>query len=243
MAPPHKWRHYVLVVTFCIIHATARAQNDNLPTRFSYDILEEQSAGYYIANIKSDAALAQRYNETILGVLRFQFLIQPAIGVALDPRTGALTTSRAIDRDVICARQSACNVTLEIAVQPVSYFQIFKVTLTILDMNDLSPTFPQASVTKTVVESASVGEKILLPTANDDDSPRYGVQRYELRGSDSWAFDLETATRLDGVDEVYLVLLLELDREGKDRYFVKVTTVRKHQQHLVAVSYRAYLCM
>ena len=204
MGKPTWW----LLLCFGLFLLIARtfAQNTNTPTPLYYQLLEEQSSGYYISNIKQDAGLADIYDADTLASLRFQFLIQPSISVGLDSVSGVLSTNARIDRDATCPGLEICNVTLEIAVQPVQYFQIIKAVVTILDMNDNTPTFPQPSIVKTIAESADIGDTIVLPSAADEDSPTNGVTRYELQGQDAWAFDLDSVQRLDGVNEVKLLL-------------------------------------
>jgi len=68
-----------------------------------------------------------------------------------------------------------------------------------------------------VSESASVGTSFLLPSATDLDSPRYGVQRYQLLNAQK-QFSLRVTNKLDGFLDVRLVLRRRLDRETTDLY-------------------------
>ena len=222
MTPLKGMMTYVIVCMMTSLLGGMASQCTEMELEFSYQILEEQSSGYYISNIKSDSRVASCFNQSTLDTLRFLFLVPPPLPLALDATSGVLKTSSRIDRDVLCARARDCSFEIQIAIQPVAFFHIFKTTLTILDLNDQTPTFEQSSLTRSLSEAASIGDVVLLPTARDDDGPAFGVTRYELRGVDAWAFQLRHSMRLDGVEEVKLELRVKLDREGKDRYFVKV---------------------
>ena len=137
-----------------------------------YQIYEEIRAGRYIGNVKDDANLAQKYTDiSTLQQLRFQFLSQPATNFLIEVKTGVIKTSGRLDRDTICPNMEVCEVKLDVAVQPVHYFEIIKVTVDILDINDNFPTFPQSKISHEVLESALPGNSFVIPTAVDPDSP------------------------------------------------------------------------
>ena len=73
-------------------------------------------------------------------------------------REGIMKTSQVIDRDAICAHQATCPIPLNIMVQPGQFFQIIKLTVHIVDINDNSPVFPQQILNLAISESTLPGE-------------------------------------------------------------------------------------
>jgi len=101
-----------------------------------YYIREELPANELVGNLVRDFGLDQLYSPLQLAQLRFTFLTQPAaVGVsdrpyfAIDERTGDIfVTSNRLDRDKICPRLDYCVVQFDVAVQPIEFFQIIKVS-------------------------------------------------------------------------------------------------------------------
>ena len=94
---------------------------------------------------------------------------------------------------------------------------LLKVSVEIIDINDNSPRFSDRKILLSILESAAVGSTFLLPSAVDMDSPKYGVQRYELESA--WnKFGVRVTPKLDGFLDVRLHLRERLDRETKDEY-------------------------
>jgi len=96
---------------------------------------------------------------------------------------------------------------------------LLKVVLSVVDINDNSPSFPQRRVSVEVSEGAALGTRLPLPAAVDLDHAQYSVQRYELT-EQSAMFRLETD---DAGDEVWLTLGGRLDRERQSTYSLIVT--------------------
>jgi len=89
-----------------------------------------------------------------------------------------------------------------------------QVVVSVVDINDNSPSFPQRRVSVEVSEGAALGTRLPLPAAVDLDHAQYSVQRYELT-EQSAMFRLETD---DDADEVWLTLAGRLDRERQSTY-------------------------
>jgi len=62
-----------------------------------------------------------------------------------------------------------------------------------MDVNDNSPKFRETQIYLPIVEATLPGSVFILPTATDDDSPMYGIQRYELDAVSN-KFGLESFT-------------------------------------------------
>ena len=193
----------------------------NAPGEIRYILTEEVDSGTFVGNLVEDAMLDKKYQPRILKQLRFRFLTQPRTGFMIEEKTGTLRTNGRVDRDMLCPRENMCEVKLDIAVQPVNYFQIIKVAIEILDTNDNEPTFTVPKVSHQILESASPGASFVLPNAIDEDSPQFGIMGYEL-DSDTRKFDFQVTEKVDGSTDVRLILKERLDREKESQYRVSV---------------------
>jgi len=79
-------------------------------------------------------------------------------------------------------------------------WQVIKVSIEIIDINDNAPVFSSSHVVFDIVESTQVGSVYVIQAATDIDSPAYGVQKYEL-DSESGKFGLQINSKLDGSQE------------------------------------------
>ena len=82
-----------------------------------------------------------------------------------------------------------------------SDWQVIKVSIEIIDINDNAPVFSPEHLVFDIVEATQIGSVYIIPAATDVDSPAYGVQKYEL-DSESGKFGLQISTKLDGSQEV-----------------------------------------
>ena len=80
-------------------------------------------------------------------------------------------------------------------------WQVIKVSVEIIDINDNAPVFSSDHVVFDIVEATQLGSVYVVQAATDVDSPAYGVQKYEL-DSESGKFGLQINTKLDGSQEV-----------------------------------------
>jgi Cadherin-like len=116
----------------------------------------------------SDAArLDQKYPPEILHTIRFRFLNQPTTGntLSVNNTTGRLTTIGRIDRETLCAeltsstgsRNDMCKLRFDVALQPAQFFQIIRIVVEILDVNDNSPQFSAGFRHHELLETALLG--------------------------------------------------------------------------------------
>ena len=186
-------------------------------------IIEEIPHNTIISNIKQEARLDQQYHTDILELLQFSFLTQPQVdgthfGIN---QAGHLYTVGRIDRESMCPQQPDCTVTFDLAIRPLQYFQIIKISMNILDINDNTPTFPDNTLWLNISESTSEGTSFSIPAAVDGDSELNSVQSYTLLSS-SELFELIQSKTIDGSTDVKIVLRGELDREVMDHYLLEV---------------------
>ena len=92
-----------------------------------------------------------------------------------------LLTTQSINREKICAQMTECDIQFNILVEPIQFFQIIKVLVSIEDRNDNQPSFPQQSISTAISESAMPGTTFSVPSAEDLDSGDNGIKTYEIR--------------------------------------------------------------
>ena len=195
-----------------------------------YSLLEEQPSNTVVGNIVEDGKLSTKFSSSILSTLQFSFLTSQSSAVgqnlfSVGSSDGILKTKSRIDRDGFCPHKAKCTINLDIAVKPVQYFMVIRVIIDIIDLNDNWPIFPEKQVSFDILESALVQTGYALPTAEDLDSERYGVRRYELVSNNLDKFELKVTKKRDGSTDVKLVLKQTLDREKQDSFLLKVVAV------------------
>ena len=190
----------------------------------SYDISEEMDEGSFIANLKTNANMESRHSSEDLSKVKFRFLSPPKVSFNLEEDTGILRTGQKIDRDEECPMLDICEYMLDVVAlipSTMTFLEVIKVRVVITDLNDNWPVFPESAISQDILESATLGTSIVVPTATDPDSTEYSIRDYVLEGESS-PFKLELREKLDGSVEVRLILKAALDREQKDQYRMKV---------------------
>lgn len=195
-----------------------------LNPRFVYVVQEEIRNGTQIGNIPLDLKLDIRYSPEVLQTLRYRFLTPPPSAIAIEEATGRIVTRGRLDREALCRHETVCLIHEDVAIQPVQYFQIIKITINVTDVNDNRPEFSPAQLVHEMIESSLLGTTVVIPTARDADTPPLSVQGYKIIVSDPEddKMQLRTQTKLDGSIEVKLVLVRPLDREVRDLHRFKV---------------------
>lgn len=201
-----------------------------------YIVVEERPPETLIGNVPRDYQLNRKYSPATLNELRFRFLSRPGVGdrtlFALDENTGVLRTADRIDREVVCPGMTECFVAFDVAVHPMMYFQIVKVRVEIVDVNDNAPVFPQPTVNLELSEAAEIGATLPLPNAVDFDAGKNGACEYHLLPPQDY-FLLQVTPALDGsaalsgecAVRLRLVQVEGLDREAVDRFQFSVVAV------------------
>lgn len=191
-----------------------------------YNLEEDQPAGTYVGNVFLDANLSKMYSPSALRKLQFRFMRQHSAGYEVEATSGVIRTNTVIDRDAVCPGAAVCTVRLDIGIQPVEFFRLIRVTITIIDVNDHDPVFaPKDQVTFELLESSAVGTVLTLPGATDRDSPTFSIQSYTLQTvpeSENFLLD-STDRQVDGSPGLRLVLVKSLDRELVSEYQLTVT--------------------
>ncbi|CAH1777191.1 unnamed protein product [Owenia fusiformis] len=191
-----------------------------------YTIEEELSANTFVADIPLDARLQSEFASTVFATLSYNFLSQESQASLLfkiDSNSGIIKTTLPIDRDDLCLNVAECLVELDVAVHDpfMTHFEIIKVVIEIVDINDNDPEFPQSEINVKLSESVPINHTFLTQEAFDIDEGNNSVQNYELI-SPTGTFGLDIITGSDGSKELAIVVRKELDREKTDFYQVEI---------------------
>jgi protocadherin delta 1 len=192
-----------------------------------YTISEEGESGVFIGDVFRDANLFSKYNgeDAILSRLRFHFLRSDHKKFVIDERTGVIQTTGPIDREsdnLPCINKDNCDIKLDVTIQPVQYFEIIKVTVEIMDINDNYPQFSERRVIHSVPESTLPESSLLTLNVQDLDSPKNSIQRFELLPSSSSMFRVTSSSQIDGSIEIKLKLQESLDRETSSEHNLRI---------------------
>lgn len=190
-----------------------------------YYILEEVPPRSFVGNLVKDH-LDRKFNVSVLSLLRFSFLTRP-VGPSsdeplftIDEVRGVIRTADRLDREATCPPRGGhdeCVVKFDVAVQPMAFFEIIKLRVKILDINDNAPTFPRPSAYFELSETAEPGSSLNVPSAEDRDTGQNALCSYTLVPL-SDLFELIVRRRSDGSSDLRLVLTGSLDRETVSGY-------------------------
>uniref|UniRef100_A0A3B5RCH3 Protocadherin Fat 4 n=1 Tax=Xiphophorus maculatus TaxID=8083 RepID=A0A3B5RCH3_XIPMA len=164
----------------------------------SFRVLEEQPVGTYVGTIETKPSFMYRFSEN-------HKLF------AINGTTGVISTSSVIDREVL--QSDVINVVV-LSSQPTYPTEV---RIVVLDINDNSPVFPDASIVVSFKEDASSGRQVILDTATDSDIGSNGVDHTTYRivkGNEQRRFSLDVTVNPSGEGAfLHLVLTAGLDRE------------------------------
>lgn len=220
---PRVFRLVLPVAMILVCAGFDAAVDGHVQRELRYTIYEEIDVGSTIGDVINDADLRRRHSDDVIRGLQFRFLSQPPCPIAIDATTGLLRTDGRIDRETVCQEnsESQCLIRMDVAVTPMTYFAIVKVSVEIKDINDNSPEFYPNFKVHELMESSPVGTLLLLPAAGDLDVGRFSVQSYELiLLADPYSnyFKLNSVKKPDKSTDLRLELTKPLDRETLDMH-------------------------
>ncbi|KAK2725567.1 cadherin-related tumor suppressor-like [Artemia franciscana] len=176
-------------------------------TRVQFDILEEQPIGTFVGKVPIKPGFTYRFNENLR---EFR----------LNSTTGEIVTNIVLDREAFESEKFDLVILSSQPTYPI------EVRITLLDLNDNAPAFPEQSIEVSFSENANAGTRVILDTATDTDSGDNSVTtNYEIvSGNEDGKFRLAVTTNPSG-ETPYLHLETTglLDRETVPYYQLNIS--------------------
>ncbi|XP_060751240.1 protocadherin gamma-A10-like isoform X23 [Tachysurus vachellii] len=183
-----------------------------------YSIPEEQKKGAFVGDISQDLGLDVKRLRA--GRARIVTADDNQY-IELERDKGILIVNEKIDRERICGEISPCSFTFEIILE--NPIELHRVTVEIIDVNDHAPSFNKNEIKFKISESAALGARFVLGSAEDPDVGVNALQSYHLSVNNH--FILKQHARPDGVKYAEMVLQKPLDREQNAQLFLTLTAV------------------
>ncbi|XP_019730292.1 protocadherin alpha-2-like isoform X2 [Hippocampus comes] len=202
------WIYFALLL--CIFGSSA--------SQLSYSITEEANKGFVVGNIAKDFNLNVQELDT-RGLRVASSYSKEYFNVNL--QSGNLFVKERIDREELCPNTAKCSLRIQAVLN--SPMTAHRVEITILDINDNSPSFIESVYTLDISESALPGERYLLPVAVDADFGSNSVRSYKLSNNEHFTLDVQSGG--DHGVSAELVLQKCLDREKQSLITLTLTAV------------------
>ncbi|XP_012939712.1 protocadherin-11 X-linked [Aplysia californica] len=219
-------------VTSCAILVTMTTMSVHAQTmQLNYTVEEERPAMTRLGNVLQDSNILDFVDPADVQDLRFSFLTEgnpDANFLWINSTSGQLRTFSRINRELVCPRQLTCNLNVQTAVQMQlgAFFMLVNVRVTVLDVNDHTPTFDPNVFVLTIPEDESTGSVYRLPTAVDPDTgPGNSVVDYNPIGMSGLPFTLIVTGTDPSNFALKLRLDVNLDRETSPEYEMFVEAV------------------
>uniref|UniRef100_A0A3P8T3G1 Cadherin domain-containing protein n=1 Tax=Amphiprion percula TaxID=161767 RepID=A0A3P8T3G1_AMPPE len=183
-----------------------------------YSIPEELRTGSLVGNVAQDLGLDLKRLRSggarIVTGENIQY-------TELKADKGTLVVNERIDREQLCGDMTPCSFTFEILLE--KPMELHPVTIEVLDVNDNAPTFQNTHLEFEISESATLGSRFVLESADDADVGPNGLQNYILTPNDN--FVLKQHVNPDGSKYAEMVLQKPLDREQQPHLSLKLLAV------------------
>ncbi|PWA33432.1 hypothetical protein CCH79_00020960, partial [Gambusia affinis] len=131
---------------------------------------------------------------------------------------GTLVVSERIDREQLCGEVASCSFSFEVILE--NPMELHPVTIEVLDVNDHSPVFKKTHIMLEISESANLGARFVLDSAEDPDVGVNGLQNYILTPNEN--FVLKQHVSPEGSKYAEMVLQKQLDREVAPRLSLRL---------------------
>ena len=179
--------------------------------RLQYSFTEENSASFLLGNVAEDSGILNNADHRGEDA-QYNFFgpsAQHRDLFEIDSITGDLIVRESVNRDLtsLCAGRISCQVSLDISARFNSENIILGVDVSILDLNDNRPLFNERLISRTLSEGSKVGDPVTLETANDYDSPHFGIRIYEIVQPPPEMFSLRVTNTSGGH---YVQIILEV---------------------------------
>ncbi|XP_059378015.1 protocadherin gamma-A4-like isoform X8 [Carassius carassius] len=207
-----QWKILWLLSMFSSFYIyTARGQ-------IRYSILEEMKKGSLIGNVAQDLGLDLKRLRTG----RARIVTGESTQYAeLKTDKGLLVVSERIDREHLCGDVTPCSFSFEIILE--NPMELHPVIIEILDENDHAPSFQNKELKFEISESATLGSRFLLESADDHDVGVNSLQNYILSPNNN--FVLKQHSNPDGSKYAEMVLQKALNWEEHPHLSLKLIAV------------------
>ncbi|KAM3867180.1 protocadherin gamma-A3-like [Diretmus argenteus] len=180
-----------------------------------YSIPEEMKKGSLIGNVAQDLGLDLKR----LRSGRARIVTGENIQYTeLKTDKGILVVNERIDREQLCGDVTPCSFSFEVILE--NPMELHRVTVEITDINDNSPMFRKDEIKFEISESATLGSRFLLASAEDADVGNNGLQKYILTTND--VFVVKQHSTPDGRKYAEMILQKPLDRESQPSLSLKL---------------------
>ncbi|XP_014586100.1 protocadherin beta-4 [Equus caballus] len=185
------------------------SQSRSEPIRYS--VLEETESGSFVAHLTRDLGLgigelAARSARVVCDDDKQR--------LQLDRQTGDLLLREKLDREELCGPIEPCVLHFQVFLE--TPMQFFEGELSIQDINDHSPVFPNGEILLKILENSQPGTIFPLKLAQDLDVGSNGLQKYTI--SSNSHFHVLTRNHSEGKKYPDLVQDKALDREEQPEF-------------------------
>ncbi|XP_040028851.2 protocadherin alpha-8 isoform X22 [Gasterosteus aculeatus] len=207
-------QHYRVAVW---MYAILLCLSDRSAAQVSYSIPEEVDKGTAVGNLVKDLnintqQLEERGFRIVSGYSKKYF--------DANLRTGLLAVNDRIDREELCPNLPKCSLSIEVLLS--HPMNIYRIEVSIVDINDNAPLFREQIHVFNISESSSTGERYPLPIAQDADTGSNTVKSYKLSPNDHFSIEVSVGVESASAE---LVLQKALDREKRPTIYLTLTAV------------------
>ncbi|XP_063269637.1 protocadherin beta-15-like [Prinia subflava] len=184
-----------------------------------YSVAEEAESGSLVGKLAEDAGLTPAQ----LSARRARLVWEDGRQhFRLERASGRLVVAARLDREELCAQAATCMLPFELLLS--SPLQFFRVEVSLEDINDHSPVFPEERVIFKIPETTDPGSRFPLEVAQDLDIGSNTVQAYSISPENEY-FSISYGSHSENDRSVELILEKPLDREDQAELSFSVIAV------------------